>query len=85
MTLAIVFGFRVYNKQSAASEIKTRLMALCEGEPGCASSVGTHFDACFDRSYTLASRSEDAQKIARSLVTCLNEKSGKSYFVASKK
>lgn len=85
LTLAIVFGIRVYHKQEAASEIKARLVALCEGESACAHAVETHFDTCFDDAYTLSSRSQDAPKIAHSLVACLNEKSGESYFVASKK
>jgi hypothetical protein len=85
LTLAIVFGIRAYNKQSSASEVKTRLLALCEGDSGCASSVESHFDACFDSSYTLTSRNPDAQKIARSLVTCLNQKSGQGYFVATRR
>lgn len=85
LTLAIVFGIRVYNKQQAASEIRVRLVALCEGESACAHSVETHFDTCFDDAYTLGSRSQDAQKIARTLVTCLNEKSGQGYFVAAKR
>jgi hypothetical protein len=85
LTLATVFGIRAYNKQAAASEIKTRLVTLCEGDSACAAAVETHFDACFDGAYTLGSRSQDAQKIARSLVTCLNQKAGEEYFVASKK
>jgi hypothetical protein len=85
LTIATVFGIRVYNKQSAASEVKTRLVGLCEGDSACVATVETHFDACFDDSYTLSSRSQDGQKIARSLVTCLNQKAGEEYFVAAKK
>lgn len=85
LTLATVFGIRAYNKQSAASEVKARLVSLCEGDSACVGSVATHFDACFDDAYTLSSRSQDGQKIARSLVTCLNQKSGEEYFVTSKK
>ncbi len=85
LTIATVFGIRVYNKQSAAAEVKGRLVTLCEGDAACIVTVETHFEACFDDAYTLSSRSQDGQKIARSLVTCLNQKSGEEYFVASKK
>jgi hypothetical protein len=82
--LATIFGIRVYNKNAAAAEVKTRLAALCEGQRACLASVETHFEACFDEAYNVSSRSQDGQKIARSLVTCLNQKSGEEYFVASK-
>ncbi|HEY6547109.1 MAG TPA: hypothetical protein VI589_04355 [Vicinamibacteria bacterium] len=82
--LATIFGIRVYNKSAAASEVKTRLASLCESDQKCLASVESHFGACFDDAYQLSSRSQDGQKIARSLVTCLNQKAGEDYFVSSK-
>lgn len=84
LTIATIFGIRVYNKQSTASEVKARLVSLCSGDADCVGSVETHFDACFEDAYSLASRRQDAQKVAQSLVQCLNQKSGEEYFVASK-
>jgi len=84
LSIATVFGIRVYNKQSTASEVKERLVALCSGDSECVASVETHFDACFEDAYSLASRRQDGEKVARSLVTCLNQKSGEEYFVAKK-
>jgi hypothetical protein len=84
LTIATIFGIRVYNKQSTASEVKARLVALCTGDSECMASVETHFDACFDEAYSVASRRQDGQKVAQSLVRCLNQKSGEEYFVATK-
>jgi hypothetical protein len=85
VTIALIFGIRYYNKQSAAKEVKTKLVSLCSGDPDCVASVEANFDACFEDAYSIASRKEDAQKVAQSLVRCLNSKSGEEYFVASKK
>ena len=85
LTLATIFGIRVYNKQSTASDVKGRLVSLCSGDADCVTSVETHFDACFEDAYSIASRRQDAQKVAQSLVRCLNQKSENEYFVASKK
>lgn len=82
--LATIFGMRVYNKHAAAADVKTRLASICEADRACLASVETHFGACFDEAYSLSSRSQDSQRIARSLVTCLNQKAGEEYFVASK-
>ncbi len=85
LSIATIFGIRVYNKQTTASEVKARLVTLCSGDSECAASVETHFDACFEDAYSIASRRQDGEKVARSLVSCLNQKSGEEYFVASKK
>jgi hypothetical protein len=85
LTIATIFGIRVYNKQSTAHDVKSRLVSLCSGDTECVGSVETHFEACFEDAYSIASRRQDGQKVAQSLVSCLNQKSGEEYFVASKK
>jgi hypothetical protein len=85
LTIAVIFGMRAYNKHSAAAEVKTKLVGLCSGDQACTASVDANFDACFENAYGIASRKEDAQKVAQSLVSCLNQKSGEEYFVASRK
>ena len=85
MTVAVMFGMRAYNQHESASEVKAKLTSLCSGDQACIASVETNFDACFENAYGVASGKDDAQKVARSLVSCLNQKSGEEYFVASRK
>jgi hypothetical protein len=85
MTLAVIFGMRAYNKHEAASEVQAKLKGLCNGDQACVTSVETNFDACFENAYGIASGKDDAQKIAQSLVSCLNQKSGEEYFIATRK
>lgn len=85
MTIAVIFGVRAYNKHAAAAEVKTKLVSLCSGDQACIASVETNFDACFENAYGVASSKDDAQRVAQSLVSCLNQKSGEEYFVASRK
>jgi hypothetical protein len=85
VTIALIFGIRHYNKHSAAKEVKTKLVSLCAGDAECIASVEANFDACFEDAFSIASRREDAQRVAQSLVSCLNKRSGEEYFVASRK
>ena len=85
LTVAVMFGMRAYNKHSAAADVKTKLVSLCSGDEACIASVETHFDACFENAYAIASRKDDGQRVAQSLVSCLNQKAGEEYFVASRK
>jgi hypothetical protein len=83
LTIALVFGVRFYNKQSAAKEVKARLTTLCEGDSSCVASVDANFDACFDEAYSMAQKKQNEQQVAQSLVTCLNMRSDEPYFTAS--
>ena len=85
MTIAVIFGMRAYNKHEAASEVKAKLTSLCGGDQPCIASVETNFDGCFESAYGVATSKDDGQKVAQSLVSCLNQKSGEEYFVASRK
>jgi hypothetical protein len=84
LTLATIFGIRVYNKHSAAQEVRAKLETLCAGDSTCLASVASNFDACFEDAYSIASRRRDSQKVAQALVGCLNQKSGEEYFVAKR-
>jgi hypothetical protein len=84
LTLATIFGIRVYNKHSAANEVRVKLEALCTGDSACLKSVEANFDACFEDAYSVASRKQDGPRVAQVLVGCLNQKSGEEYFVAKK-
>ena len=85
LTVAVMFGMRAYNKHSAAADVKTKLVSLCSGDEACIASVETNFDACLENAYGIASRKDDAQRVAQSLASCLNQKSGEEYSVASRK
>jgi hypothetical protein len=85
MTIAVIFGMRAYNKHEAAAEVKAKLTSLCSGDQERVASVETNFEACFENAYGIANSKDDAQKVAQSLVSCLNQKSGEEYFVASRK
>jgi hypothetical protein len=84
LALATIFGIRAYNKQATAKEVRAKLETLCTGDSACLASVNANFDACFEEAYGVASRRQDGQKVAQVLVSCLNQKAGESYFVASK-
>jgi hypothetical protein len=83
LTIALVFGVRVYNKHSAAKEVKTKLTTLCEGDSSCIASVDANFDTCFEDAYSMAEKKSTEQQAAQALVTCLNTRSDEPYFTAS--
>ena len=85
MTLAMLVGMRAYNKHEVTSDLKARLTSLCSGDASCLASIATNFDGCFENAYGVARSKDDGQRVAQSLVSCLSQKSGEEYFVASRK
>lgn len=81
--IGVTVGLKYYNKSSAHDEAKARLMEVCEGESGCVQAVETHFDRCFESSYSMGGRRTAAKFDLDKLVKCLNEASGESYFALS--
>jgi hypothetical protein len=78
--VAFVLGMKFYNKSSANKEVKAHLMALCEGDAGCQTAVGTHFDGCFESAYKMGGRRSSSRLESEQLVLCINSRAGKPHF-----
>ena len=83
LAVAVIFGMKFWNKQSTYKETKAKLVALCEGDATCASSVDRDFDACFESAYSMGGKRQGGKLGADSLVQCLNSKSGEKYFAVT--
>ena len=81
--VALVLGIKLYNKSSAATEVKAHLVQLCQGDSACLASVDQHFDFCFERAYKMGGRHQASSLEPSELVQCLNGRSRKSYFAVS--
>jgi hypothetical protein len=80
VAVVAILGMKFYNKASAHDDVKARLVELCEGDAACESAVAAHYDACFDASYKMGGRRTASRLDLGALVSCVNQKSGESYF-----
>jgi hypothetical protein len=83
--LALMVGFKIYNKSTHAAHVHKHLVSLCEGDKACESAVGTHFGACFETAYKMGGRRTSSSLAGEQLVKCINAKSGTEYFSYSEK
>lgn len=81
---AIVLGLKFYNKHSDKSEVRGKMVQLCEGEAACVKAVETHFEACFEAAYKMGGRRSASRLEAEQFVQCVNSRSGKPYFALNK-
>lgn len=84
LVIAVVIGFKVYNKQSTFKEVKARLVELCENDQKCLAAVETHFEGCFDGSYKMGGRRSASELRSADLVSCINQRAGVDYFSVQK-
>ena len=82
--VALVFGLKFYNKNTAAHEVKARLVELCEQDSSCVAAVDQNFDACFEQAYKMGGRRKSSHLESEQLVQCVNGRSRKAYFSVSK-
>ena len=80
LVIAVVIGFKVYNKQSTFKEVKARLVQVCENDQKCIAAVETHFKSCFDSSYSMGGRRRSSELRSTELVSCINQRAGANYF-----
>ena len=78
--VVVAFGLKFYNKSATAKEVKQEMLNICQTDSGCQNSVNTHFQKCFERSYSLGSRRRSGSLNARKLTDCINNNSGVAYF-----
>jgi hypothetical protein len=67
-------------KANDAKKVKEELIGICAEDKGCVAAVNTHFQDCFDASYTMGGRRRSSTLNSDKLTTCLNDKAGKNYF-----
>jgi hypothetical protein len=78
--VAAVFGMKMYNKGAAASDVKSHLVRVCDGETACVDAVNQNFDACFEQAYKMGGRRRSSRLDSKQLASCLNDKAGQPYF-----
>ncbi len=75
-----LIGFRFYNRSQTEAEVRAQLIEICEDDASCAQAVETHYEGCFEESYSLGSRRRSGSMDATTLVSCLNTRSGEEHF-----
>jgi hypothetical protein len=83
VAVVAILGMKFYNKASAHDDVRSRLVALCEGDAECRADVEKHYDACFESSYRMGGRRQSSQLDVDALVRCVNTKSGAPYFAVA--
>ena len=83
LVIAVLVGWRLYNKSADADEIKAALLDVCEQESECLAAVESHFDTCFNESYDMGGRHRAASLDGSHLSECINRHAGSNYFAYS--
>ena len=78
-----LIGFKFYNKSSTLADTRGHLIEVCAGDGECAQAVDTHFEGCFEDSYSMGGRRRSASLDASALVDCINTRSGVPHFEIS--
>jgi uncharacterized protein (UPF0333 family) len=76
----IYVGLQQMGKANDAKKVKEELTSICADDKECVAAVNTHFQDCFDTSYTMGGRRRASTLNSEKLATCLNGKAGKDYF-----
>jgi hypothetical protein len=75
-----LLAMKLYNKSSNSSEYEKQLLALCEQNSNCITSVHENFNSCFESSYSLGSKRRKGGLKFEKFVECMNSKSEQPYF-----
>lgn len=78
--ITIAVGLKFYNKSATAKDVKQDMLSVCSTDSGCQQAVNTHFQQCFDRSYSMGSRRRSSSLDSQKLSACINQNSGIAYF-----
>jgi hypothetical protein len=82
IAIAATLGFKFWDKSQAHDESKAQLVALCSTDVTCVTAVSTHFEACFDASYSMGGRRSSGSLNAEAMASCINQRAGQPLFVA---
>lgn len=82
IAVVAMLGFKFWNKSQAFDEMKTQVVTLCAGDTACLTAVNTHFDDCFDQSYSMGGRNSGGSLNTPALASCINTRSGQPLFEA---
>jgi hypothetical protein len=89
LVLGGVMGWKFYSKSQARTETKTQLVTICASEKTtekeCLSAIDSHYETCFDSSYTLGGRFQSSGLDSEQLANCINSKSGQPWFTVESK
>ena len=78
--LAIFGGVKYCNAADTRADLESHLIEICESNRNCEGVVDSHFDTCFDLSYSFGSKRRGSKVNTEKLVGCLNRKAGFEYF-----
>ena len=80
VVIALLVGWKLYNKSSDAADVKTALVGVCADDAACVEAVNRHFDTCFNQSYDMGGRHRSASLDTSQLTSCINQQAGSEYF-----
>ena len=83
IVFAGVMGYKFYGKSSARSEVREKLEQTCEQDADCLASVSQHFEGCFEAHYKMGGRRRAGGLDDTAMVSCINDKAGKTMFTVS--
>jgi len=74
-----LLAWQLYDRRTEAKETREKMVAMCEGEESCITTVKKHAEHCFSENYKFGRRSGiDMDKF----VACVNEQAGEKLFVS---
>jgi hypothetical protein len=85
LLIGLGVGFKAMGKANAAKDVKAKLMAICADEQDCKGAVNAHFDACFDKHYSMGGRRQSSRLNGEEFTRCMNQKAGTDYFAYEEK
>jgi hypothetical protein len=80
VAVAAILAMWLYTKSSTRREVRARLVELCGQEDGCLAAVRSHYDACFEATFSMGGLQKTSHLDVDALVTCINDKAGERYF-----
>lgn len=80
-----VIAFKLWNKSSSHDDLKERLVEICADNKDCSEAVNIHFDACFDKHYSIGNKRRSGGLNQEKFLGCFNRLSGSEYFSISTK
>ena len=60
--LAIFGGVKYCNAADTRADLESHLIEICESNRNCEGVVDSHFDTCFDLSYSFGSKRRDSNQ-----------------------
>ena len=80
LVAAIILGIRVYKQISTHTEVKEKIISLCEGDIVCQHVVEKNFEECFDKNYSKGGRRRSGSLNQENFLRCINTKTKEPLF-----